>query len=66
MKIEGKKLEKLIKENNIEIEILAPGTAEGTIETSFEKYITMMEIPLLPDGRPIRGYRSINEGRFKN
>lgn len=66
MKIKEKELEKLIKENNIEVEILDSGIAEGTIETFVEKYITMRQIPLLADGRPISGYRSINEGRFRN
>ena len=64
MKIEEKKLEKLIKENNIEVETLPLGIAEGAIETSFEKYFTMKQIPLLIDGSPVKGYRSINDGRF--
>ena len=62
MIIEEKELEKLMKEQDIKVEVLPPGIAIGAIETVIEKYVRMRRIPLRVDGRPIKGYRAMNEG----
>lgn len=56
METEEKELEKLIKEQNIKVEILPPGIAIGAIETPIEKYVRMKRTSFYVDGRTLRDY----------